>query len=142
MMIDRPQKLLDGLQEISEMDRTGLAQRWQQIYGSAAPKGSKRGLLERAVTWHLQAKYEGKLKPSISKALKTSIKRKPKANAKKTSIKLKPGARLVRDWHGVQETVEVSQDGFLWRGEVYKLLSAIARAITGTRWSGPRFFGV
>ena len=55
---------------------------------------------------------------------------------------LDPGARLVREWNGVSHTVDVTDHGFEWRGERYGSLSAIAREITGARWSGPRFFGL
>jgi hypothetical protein len=56
--------------------------------------------------------------------------------------KLKPGARLLREWNGSTHVVEVVEGGFTWNGERHSSLSAIARAITGARWSGPRFFGV
>ena len=52
------------------------------------------------------------------------------------------GTRLVREWNGALHEVEVLEDGYLWRGARHRSLSAIARAITGTKWSGPRFFGL
>jgi hypothetical protein len=52
------------------------------------------------------------------------------------------GARLVREWHGALHEIEVLEDGYLWRGVRHRSLSAIARAITGTKWSGPRYFGL
>ncbi len=55
---------------------------------------------------------------------------------------LHPGTRLIREWNGVTHRVEVEEQGLLWRGTRYSSLSAVARAITGARWSGPRFFGV
>ncbi len=55
---------------------------------------------------------------------------------------LKPGGRLLREWNGVTHTVEVTDEGFRWNGQTYRSLSAVARAITGARWSGPRFFGL
>ena len=58
------------------------------------------------------------------------------------AIRLKPGLRLVREWRGETHTVLVLEDGFEWNGERRRSLSAIAREITGTRWSGPRFFGL
>jgi hypothetical protein len=54
---------------------------------------------------------------------------------------LKTGARLVREWNGVTHVIEVADTGFVWKGVRYRSLSAVARAITGARWSGPRFFG-
>ena len=55
---------------------------------------------------------------------------------------VRPGSVLTRDWKGRRHTVHVSEDGFEWNGETYRSLSKIAHRITGTRWSGPRFFGV
>ena len=57
-------------------------------------------------------------------------------------ISLKSGARLLRAWNGVTHEILVVEDGFLWAGRTWRSLSAIAREITGTRWSGPRFFGL
>lgn len=54
----------------------------------------------------------------------------------------KPGARLVREWHGRTHTVTVTEDGFEYAGMTYASLTKIARKITGTHWSGPRFFGL
>ncbi len=55
---------------------------------------------------------------------------------------LNPGARLVREWNGVVHEVDVSGDGYVWQDQRYRSLTAIARRITGTKWSGPRFFGL
>ena len=63
------------------------------------------------------------------------------ANASMPS-RLQPGTRLVREWNGRTHVVEVVDKGFIWEGDRHRSLSAIARAITGARWSGPRFFGV
>ncbi len=52
------------------------------------------------------------------------------------------GTRLIREWNGVTHVVDAVDDGFIWQGARYGSLSAVARAITGARWSGPRFFGV
>ena len=62
--------------------------------------------------------------------------------AKARTVNLKPGARLVRAWGGETHEVLVVEDGFLWRGKTWASLSAIAREMTGTHWSGPRFFGL
>ena len=55
---------------------------------------------------------------------------------------LKSGARLLREWNGTTHVVDVLDEGFFWNEQHYRSLSAIARAITGARWSGPRFFGL
>jgi len=62
--------------------------------------------------------------------------------AKARTITLKPGARLVREWDGETHEILVVEDGFEWRGKTWRSLSAIARELTGTHWSGPRFFGL
>lgn len=56
--------------------------------------------------------------------------------------RLRPGGRFIREWGGVSHVVDVTADGYLWQGRSYRSLSAIARAITGAHWSGPRFFGL
>jgi len=61
---------------------------------------------------------------------------------RKPRVTLSPGTRLVRDWHGRICTVEVTEQGFLYAGQRYGSLSAVARTITGARWSGRRFFGL
>ncbi len=58
------------------------------------------------------------------------------------AVRLKPGAKLVREWRGETHDVLVLEDGFQWRGRQWRSLSAIAREISGTHWSGPRFFGL
>ena len=60
----------------------------------------------------------------------------------KTKPVVREGARLVREWNGEEHVVDVLEEGYLWRDKTWTSLSAIAREITGTRWSGPRFFGV
>lgn len=62
--------------------------------------------------------------------------------AKARKVTLKPGARLVRAWGGETHEVLVVEDGFLWQGKTWRSLSVIAREMTGTHWSGPRFFGL
>jgi len=61
---------------------------------------------------------------------------------KVSSPALKPGGRLLREWNGVTHVVDVTDGGFVWKGETWRSLSAIAREITGAHWSGPRFFGL
>jgi hypothetical protein len=60
----------------------------------------------------------------------------------RTDLKPITGTRLVREWQGVEYVVTVTTDGYEWEGRPYQSLSSIARAITGTRWSGPVFFGL
>jgi hypothetical protein len=103
-------------------------------------------LLELAAAYEAQARLHGGLKPAVRRRLMQVAQpasglsnHKPRCLAPAT---LSPGSRLVREWHGRSHIVEVLEDGFLYDGHRYRSLSSIARRITGTRWSGRRFFGL
>ncbi len=122
------------------LPRTELLARWRGHYKADPPKGISRALLIRTVAYGMQSRATRGLKPSVRRRLladefadKTAAPRRPQ---------LPPGARLLRDWNGSTHAVDVVEDGFLWNGARYRSLSAVARAITGARWSGPRFFGL
>jgi hypothetical protein len=124
---------------LDALDRPVLLQRWRSVFGRQAPPRLSQSLLVKAVAHEMQVRAFGGLSPRTIRALKAAAK--PEA----TSISRRPlgrGTRLVREWHGVLHEVEVLDDGYLWRGQRYRSLSAIALAITGTKWSGPRFFGI
>ena len=132
------------LASISELTIADLRAEWRRLYRSDPPKAISRDLLELAVAWKLQEKALGghsyatrqRLK-SISDTLDAVGKL-----ARRRARSLKPGARLVRTWHGETHTVRVTDDGYEWRGKRWQSLTSIAREITGTKWSGPRFFGL
>jgi len=124
---------------LDALDRPALLQRWRSVFGREAPPHLSRSLMVKAVAHEMQVRAFGGLSPRTLRTLKAAAK--PKA----TSISRRPpgrGTRLVREWNGFQHEVEVLDDGYLWRGQRYRSLSAIALAITGTKWSGPRFFGI
>jgi len=130
------------------MPRVDLVDRWKKKYKRPPPKGIKRGLLERAIAYQLQVRKFGRLKSETSKTLlaiasgsNSSLDHKTAQTVSQRET-LKPGSRLVREWHGKPYQVMVTDKGFEWEGEEYTSLSAIAKAITGTKWSGPRFFGL
>ena len=104
-------------------------------------EGISRGLLIRAIAYEMQAKRYGRLKPALDRRLRMIANGSVDGDSKATPT-LQPGARLVREWNGVSHVVEVIEGGFIWNGDRHRSLSAIARAITGARWSGPRFFGL
>ena len=153
-------KLKREIAQLSNLSRPELVERWRKIYRCAPPKGVKRGLLERAVAWHLQATHYGGLSPSVKRRLKQAVLEigsdgspTSPGTAVATSVAmgssphggnvlLPPGTRLIRDWHGKSHCVDVIENGFVFEGKTYSSLSAIARQITGARWSGPRFFGL
>jgi hypothetical protein len=124
---------------LDALDRPALLQRWRSVFGRHAPPRLSWTLMVKAVAHEMQVGAFGGLSPHTIRALKVAAK--PKA----ASISRRPpgrGTRLVREWNGVLHGVEVLDDGYLWRGQRYRSLSAIALAITGTKWSGPRFFGI
>ena len=122
------------------LSRMELVERWVAIYRQPPPKGVKRGLLERAIGWHRTAKEQGGLPAAIARQLVAAPSgRDPVAPLRRVAI---DGTRLVREWGGRTHVVDVTADGCVWNGRSYPSLSAVALAITGARWSGPRFFGV
>jgi hypothetical protein len=114
------------------------------LYRSDPPKGISRPLLTRAIAYEMQAKRYGGLKPAIDRRLQMIANGPADVDhdSRKVSPTLQPGARLIREWNGVSHVIEVIEGGFIWNGDRHRSLSAIARAITGARWSGPRFFGL
>jgi Protein of unknown function (DUF2924) len=95
--------------------------------------------MQKAIAYDLQVKAFGGLPARTKRSLRSAA----KADRKSALSKLPSrGTRLVREWHGALHEVEVLEDSYLWRGVRHRSLSAIARAITGTKWSGPRFFGL
>ncbi len=134
------------LRAIRSLPRAALMKRWSAAYGRVPPKGLSRRLLEHAAAYDLQVKAFGGLKPAIRRRLLAVADEKAgKAVAPVPAVlpkTLAAGSRLVREWRGRSHTVEVLDEGFLCGGRHYTSLSEIARFITGTRWSGPRFFGL
>ena len=140
------QETANGVDAIAELSRGELIVRWTKAYKRPPPKGLSRTLLERSAAYQAQVKRYGGLSTKTRRALRVAFTdgKKPKfaKQAKTTSSDLKTGMRLVREWNGRTHRVDVIEGGFVWEGHVYKSLSAIARKITGARWSGPRFFGL
>jgi hypothetical protein len=135
--------IADQIEAIHDLDRETLVARWRSIYSQPPPKGISRRLLERAAAYAVQARAYGGLKPKTRKMLlriADGERAEPVRQPSKPS--LTSGTRLLREWNGRTHRVDVTDDGFLWNGENYGSLSAVARAITGARWSGPRFFGI
>lgn len=125
---------------LADLPRGDLLERWQELYRCNAPKGTSMDFIMRTVAYEMQAKHYGGLRPTVVRRL-DKFARGETEDAPKAPV-LDPGARLIREWNGATHTVDVTDDGFEWRGETYGSLSAIAWQITGARWSGPRFFGL
>jgi len=114
------------------------------LYRTEAPTRIGRALLLQAVAYRLQERVLGGIKPSTRRLLERvaedNIGRRPPTETITTTIT--PGTVLIREWHGASHRVTVLKDGVLLRGARYRSLSEVARKITGSRWSGPRFFGL
>ncbi len=131
------------IRELADLPRPDLTERWRQLYRTAPPKGISRPLLIRAVAYGMQVKHYGGLKPAVRRQLrKVADGGSARAVANVKSAGIAPGMRLIREWNGSSHVVEAVDGGFVWNGARYGSLSAVARAITGARWSGPRFFGL
>ena len=124
--------------------RAELLEHWRMLHSTPPPKGISRALLIRAIAYAMQAKRCGGLKPTVIRRLRKAVDGSLPEERREigTKPRLKPGARLVREWNGVTHVVEVVEEGFVWNGTRFNSLSAVARAITGARWSGPRFFAL
>ena len=111
-------------------------------HGAPAP-GLSPDLLRLGIGYKLQeAKLVGVSRSTRTLLRQFAVRSGEGDDKKPMPRKLTPGTRLVRDWHGVGHTVIVLEHGFEFDGMHWKSLTAIARAITGTHWNGPRFFGL
>jgi hypothetical protein len=113
-----------------------LRERWRQVSGAAVPKVSP-ALLRLALAYKLQAKVYGGLSRQTQQRLAQI------AAARTQTRDVQPGMRLAREWNGALHVVNVDENNAIhWNGRTWRSLSEVARAITGTRWSGPAFFGL
>lgn len=124
--------------EIETMDRVALIAAWDEVFGTPVPRRLSSPYLRRFLAFEVQTRASAGLPKGFVGQLTRAARDDPCA----TSPALKPGGRLIREWNGVTHVVDIFDGGFSWNGERYASLSPIARAITGARWSGPRFFGL
>lgn len=127
-----------SLAEIETLDRAALSAAWEAVFGSPVPKRLSSPFLRRYLAFEMQARERGGLPRRFVGKLQKAV----RYDRGTTSPAVKPGGRLIREWNGVTHVVDVVEGGFVWKGQRYASLSPIARAITGARWSGPRFFGL
>jgi hypothetical protein len=132
---------------LEALDTRTLQQRWRDLYRTEPQPKIQSGLLRLAVAYCIQEKAFGGLKPAAKRQMRVHLEtmRSSKAglaDKPKPAIRLAPGTQLLREWNGATLLVDVVDDGFVWKGQTYKTLSAVAVAIPGTKWSGPKFFGL
>jgi Protein of unknown function (DUF2924) len=134
----------EALVRLPELDLGELRQQWRALYKADASPHLSRELLLRAVAYRMQETVLGGLRPERQRQLR-QFAQQLKENGEgriRPRPELKPGTRLVREWQRRTYEVLVLDDGFSWQGTHYHSLSALARKITGTAWSGPLFFGL
>ena len=134
----------EALSRLPKLDIHELREEWCSLYKADPSPHLSRELLIRAIAYRMQEVALGGLRPEPQRQLR-QIAQELKQNggaAKRFRPQLKPGARLIREWQGRTYEVAVLDAGFSWQGTHYRSLSAIARKITGTAWSGPLFFGL
>ncbi len=136
--------IVDQIAALQTLESPALRSRWGEVFGRPPPKRMGRDLMLRALAYRVQEQAEGGLSKAAQKRLAgvTDPKKENSPRQKPPAIRLAPGARLVREWRGEMHHVTVHNDGFEYRRARYASLSHIAREITGTRWSGPLFFGL
>ena len=120
---------------IEQLNLEGLREEWARRYGAPPPLRSVP-ILRMLLAWRIQAAVRGGLDAETRRALAR------KGRLKAEGLELGIGARLTRQWQGRTHEVIVEAAGFRWEGRTYKSLSAVATAISGSRWNGPRFFGL
>lgn len=137
-------RVRDNIAALEVMDLGQLRALWQTLYRTAAPKGFRRDLLIRACTYQIQVKAYGGLSTKTHRKLLTIAAQAEQGTFTTAGAprRLRPGTRLVREYAGKTHVVEVLADGFAHDGKKYRSLSAIAKIISGTNWSGNSFFGL
>ena len=139
----------DEIAHLRGLDLKGLRSRWQTVFQRSAPAHLTRYLLFAVIAYRIQVDRYGDLDHATRQVLERTDSReaRPAMSARLASFdqkrtELTPGTVLVREWDRQAQRVMVMADGFAWNGQTYDSLSKVAFAITGTKWNGPRFFGL
>lgn len=124
---------------LQTLDRAEVVKVWREAFGEAPSGRISAAFIKRVLEHHLKMGARGGLRSEVARALEDVAAGETVAKPK---VGLKRGAQLVREWNGRRYQVEVTDTGFILDGRRFESLTALARHITGTNWSGPRFFGL
>jgi hypothetical protein len=131
---------------LRDLDFGGLQARWHTVFRQKSAPHLPRHILFRVLAYRLQADRLGDLDVGAKRLLDDAATPEDAGqravNGSRPTADIRPGTMLAREWNGRMHRVAVLADGFAWNGKTYPSLSKIAYAITGTRWNGPRFFGL
>lgn len=131
------------LRALPGLPRVELQRRWTDLYETPCPAHMSRGLLVRALAYRMQENVLGGLDRAAHRRLdRAAADLAAGISLAPPGAKIKPGTRLLREWNGHVHEVIVLEDSVQYRDQFWPSLSAVAREITGARWSGPRFFGL
>jgi hypothetical protein len=140
-------KILDGeIAHLRDLAVGELRSRWHNVFGRLPHPHLPRHLLFRVLAYRLQSEIVGDLDAESQRLLDRSVS--PEEAGQRAvqlarrAADLRPGTMLAREWNGRMQRVAVLAEGFAWDGRTYPSLSSVALAITGTRWNGPKFFGL
>ena len=140
---DDAKRLADELAALSGLSYEALKARWPELYGAPLQARLSRRILLYAIAYRMQEQVLGGLTAATRRKLTRAARDLAKGRAPSTAATtIKPGTRLLREWQGAVHEVIVLERGVQYRGKEWPSLSAVAREITGTRWSGPLFFGL
>jgi hypothetical protein len=143
MSVDADVTLEAELERLRSMPIVGLRALWRAKFKTDPPKSFGPDLLRRSLAYRIQEDAHGGLDRATARLLKRLTAQFAKSNGRIVlPRRIKPGAMLVRQWKGQSHRVVVLEDGFAYQDKRYESLSEIARLITGTRWNGPKFFGL
>jgi hypothetical protein len=131
---------------LRDLDVRRLRSRWHTVFGCPPPPQLSHHLLFRTLAYRLQTDRWGDLDGESRRLLDRSGSPEQAGmraiEMRRRTVVVRPGTLLSREWNGRMQRVAVLADGFAWNGKTYQSLSQVAFAITGTRWNGPRFFGL
>jgi hypothetical protein len=132
---------VQNIRILETADRDALLVEWRKQFKTEPPKSISRNLLKRILTFEIQASRLGGLDRATRQSIRAQQIQLDSGKPPRTkSVSFKAGSRFMREWNGVTHIIDVTENGYQWQGATYRSLSAIARAITGAHWSGPRFF--
>ena len=129
---------MGSLEQLSLHD---LQEQWRRHFKCSPPRHASMRFLTLAIAYAVQERTSPALSPSARRDL-AAIAKGQTPPSSSAAITIKPGTRILREWHGETHEIVVTDRGFVWRGQTFRSLTAVAHAITGAKWNGPRFFGL